>query len=224
VEKIASGIYMILNLLNRKRYIGSAVNLRARRHDHFSALRRGIHKNSHLQNAFNKYGKNAFGWEVLEYIEDLEELISWEDLYLKIYWPSGLLYNHCPTAGSPLGYKQTEEHRRNHSKTKLELWADPEWHQNQIDARKGKMLRGKQHPMYGKEHSIEAKRKMAIAKMGELNPNYGEPLSDEHRRNISEGLKRHWAQPEKAVSHRHAVSTAVRKYWAQRKRDQTGAL
>lgn len=221
MEKIASGIYMILNLLNGKRYIGSAVNLRMRRHDHFSALRRGTHKNPHLQNAFNKYGENTFGWVGLEYIEDIESLLLWEDIYLKMYWPTGLLYNHCPTAGSMLGFKhekESKETRRKKSKAALARWADPEYRRNQLDT--NPMLKsGEQHPRYGTHHGAETKQKMSKAKMGERNPNYGKSLEDEHRRNISRGLKRHWADPEQAASHRHAVSTAVKKYWAHRRQE-----
>ena len=221
MEKIASGIYMILNLLNGKRYIGSAVNLRTRRHDHFSALRRGTHKNPHLQHAFSKYGRNAFGWVVLEYIEDIESLLSWEDIYLKMYWPTGLLYNHCPTAGSMLGFKQSEQQRCNHSKVMSELWEDPEYRRMMFDANPMRGLKGEQHPSYGSHRDAETRRRMSVAKTGELNPNHGKSLDDEHRKNISKGLKRHWADPEQAASHRYAISVAVKKYWVRRRQEQT---
>lgn len=55
-----SGVYVIENAINGKKYIGSTVNLRERRQNHFRLLRRGKHDNGQLQMAFNLYGENAF--------------------------------------------------------------------------------------------------------------------------------------------------------------------
>lgn len=43
-----SGIYQIRTLVNGKIYVGSSVNLRARRNRHFSNLRRNEHPNQHM--------------------------------------------------------------------------------------------------------------------------------------------------------------------------------
>lgn len=155
---IQSGIYMILNRLNGKRYVGSAVNLKKRRVDHFRALRKGMHHNTYFQRAFKKCGEDVFGWEVLEYIWDLEMLISRENLYLGMF-PSWLLYNECPVAGSSLGYKHTEEWCRNHSKIMSELWSNEEFRQIQLNARKT----GEQSPFYGTHKSTEEKQKQSEA-------------------------------------------------------------
>lgn len=61
-----SGIYQIRNILNGKRYIGSACKFRSRWHNHRSELRRGIHGNVKLQNAWKKAGESAFVFEVIE--------------------------------------------------------------------------------------------------------------------------------------------------------------
>ena len=61
-----SGIYMITCTTNKKIYIGSTCNLYNRRRDHFSALRQKRHGNPYLQRAWNKYGEQAFTFEVLE--------------------------------------------------------------------------------------------------------------------------------------------------------------
>src|ERR1700726_4028557 len=63
-----SGIYRIVNTLNGKFYIGSAVNLRIRRKNHFVTLRNNAHKNPYLQRAFNKHGEQAFTFEVIELV------------------------------------------------------------------------------------------------------------------------------------------------------------
>jgi group I intron endonuclease len=62
-----SGIYVIRNLVNGKRYIGSSVDIFARWRQHRHALKRGTHHSSHLQNAWRKYGSEAFRFEVLFY-------------------------------------------------------------------------------------------------------------------------------------------------------------
>ena len=55
-----SGIYLIVNLVNGKRYIGSSVDIYNRLHDHLSNLKHNRAHNAHLQAAWNKYGDKAF--------------------------------------------------------------------------------------------------------------------------------------------------------------------
>lgn len=105
------GIYKIENILNKKVYIGSSVDLKTRKRKHFEKLRVNTHENSHLQYAFNKYGEENFKFEVVEYVHAKENLLSREQ-----YWIDKLNvcnkdigYNILPTAGNNLGYKPTEE-------------------------------------------------------------------------------------------------------------------
>lgn len=63
---MSSGIYCILNTSNGLRYIGQSIDLPRRKSYHFTALAKGIHKNRHLQSAWNLYGSQAFRWEVLQ--------------------------------------------------------------------------------------------------------------------------------------------------------------
>lgn len=51
------GIYKITNTATNKVYIGSSINLNNRRREHFRRLEEGTHKNSKLQNSYNKHGK-----------------------------------------------------------------------------------------------------------------------------------------------------------------------
>ena len=55
-----SGIYEIVNTVNGKRYIGSAKNLPRRWAEHRRALRKGEHRNRHLQFSWNKHAEMAF--------------------------------------------------------------------------------------------------------------------------------------------------------------------
>lgn len=55
-----TAIYVILNCVNGKAYLGSTFNFKERKSKHVSVLRGEYHINKHLQNAFNKYGEDNF--------------------------------------------------------------------------------------------------------------------------------------------------------------------
>lgn len=55
--------------------------------------------------------------------------------------------------------------------------------------REWRLQRKENHPMYGKHHSKETKRKMREASLGEKNPMYGQHHSEETKRRIGEGHK-----------------------------------
>ena len=57
VLKNKCGIYMILNLINGKRYIGSSIDIYNRLHEHLHNLKNNKSHNNHLQNSWNKYGE-----------------------------------------------------------------------------------------------------------------------------------------------------------------------
>lgn len=55
-----SGIYLILCLVNKKKYYGESKNVSARLSQHKSKLRRKIHEVSELQSDFDLYGEDNF--------------------------------------------------------------------------------------------------------------------------------------------------------------------
>ena len=129
----APGIYQIRNLLNGKIYVGSSVNLNTRRIRHFRDLRGGFHFNSHLQRAFNKYGPDAFVFEVIEYCES-SKLIEREQFWIDYKKTSHTLYNSSPTAGNQLGIKRTDE-------TKKKMSAAQKGHKTSDEARQNGLRR-----------------------------------------------------------------------------------
>lgn len=99
---IMCGVYQILCVPTAKLYIGSAVDIRSRWYHHRLALRRGIHRNPHLQAAWNQYGEDNFVLSILEEIERsalLEAEQSWIDK--TNCTDPAIGFNIYPIAGSP---------------------------------------------------------------------------------------------------------------------------
>lgn len=104
-----SGIYQIVNSVNGKRYIGSAVNILKRWQYHISFLRRNIHSNSYLQAAWNKYnGETTFNFQILEYCSK-ENLVAREQYWIDLLKSYECGYNLRPKANSMAGFKHSEE-------------------------------------------------------------------------------------------------------------------
>jgi len=90
---MTSGIYCIENLTNEKKYIGQSISLEKRKLNHFSLLKRNKHYNIHLQNTYNKYGKDNFKFKILIYCEPFE-LTRYEQFFVD-YYGNENLYNLC---------------------------------------------------------------------------------------------------------------------------------
>ena len=157
-----SGIYQIRNLVNGKKYIGQASNLRKRKSNHFSSLKRGDHYNQHFQRAYDKYGKENFVFEILIYCE-LFELTPYEQFFVNREDRKNL-YNIClKCVDSSLGVIRSEEARQKMSISHIGLQS------------------GESSPWYGKHRSKETKEKISNSLTGRL-------LSDDHKKKLSEAL------------------------------------
>ena len=112
---LGTGIYCIINDINNKMYIGSAVNLKNRKEVHISLLKHNKHHSIILQRALNKYGENNFSFELIEYVYEKKNLIEREQLWIDFFKP---YYNICKIAGSSLGVKRSNEAIFKNSKAK----------------------------------------------------------------------------------------------------------
>lgn len=112
VDMSQGGIYMILNLVNGKVYIGSTVRFDWRWYHHLNALDKNKHHSPHLQLAWNKYGSDAFQFVILSF--NRSNLIELEQDYINSFSSNDrdFGYNFAPVAGSPLGFKHSEETRK----------------------------------------------------------------------------------------------------------------
>jgi len=90
---MARGIYKIINVVNNKFYVGSAVDFTARKRRHWWALRSQRHANKHLQAAWNKYGEESFKFLIVEELSDDADLVSAEDAWLKEHVGKEYCYN-----------------------------------------------------------------------------------------------------------------------------------
>lgn len=86
------GIYCISNTVNGKKYVGQSRNIKERWRHHVCLLDANKHDNKHLQYAWNKYGRDAFEFSILETFENdkllddaemdwISKLNSFEDGY-----------------------------------------------------------------------------------------------------------------------------------------------
>jgi group I intron endonuclease len=109
-----AGIYQILSKHNNKRYVGSTYLLTKRINEHKRRLKNNKHENQHLQNHYNKYGKDDLVYSVLEFIQideiDKEQvkilILEREQYYLDTMNPE---FNICKIAGSSLGTTRSEK-------------------------------------------------------------------------------------------------------------------
>ncbi len=108
-NKGKSGVYMWVNSINGKRYVGSSADLQRRFSTYFSVAYLTKYSTIVIHKALLKYGYSAFSLHILEYCA-LEDLITREQYYMDLYKPE---YNVLKTAGSSLGTKPTEQWKLN---------------------------------------------------------------------------------------------------------------
>jgi group I intron endonuclease len=129
-----SGLYIILNLVNYKFYLGSAKDLQGRFRTHKSLLNQNKHHSIYLQRAWNKYEKENFEFVVLSYTTI--DLLIKEQQYLDEFKPK---YNISISAHAPMtGRKHSKE-------TKLKF-----------------IKHGSNNSMFNKSHTPESKEKISV--------------------------------------------------------------
>lgn len=94
-------IYKIINVVNNKFYVGSAVDFEKRKARHIWRLRRGDHANKHLQAAWSKYGEQAFVFAVVEVVSENADLLKAENVWLKEHVGKEYCYNLGTNATAP---------------------------------------------------------------------------------------------------------------------------
>lgn len=136
-----SFIYTITNTQNGKIYVGKTMYWNIRKANHINSLRKGTHKNTHLQSAFNKYNESNFLFEILEEYDD-------SIIYaMEHYWCT-ILNTNNPKFGYNIGTTGIEGKGKFSEETKMKL---------------SKALKGRK---FTKEHKL----KIGIGNKGKKNP------------------------------------------------------
>ena len=204
-----TGIYKILNKLNNKVYIGSAIDIKKRWRDHKWCLIHNKHHNSHLQSSWNKYGINSFDFLIINECET-SNLLKNELIYI-------LYFN---SFNNDYGYNVNDpEHvflnRKHSKKTKEMLSLQKIGDKNPMY---GKC--GNKHHNFNKEVSIKTRNKISLSRrgitVGDNHPmaklNSGDVIKIREMYNISKISQVEIAR-QFNVSHSNINSIIKRKTW-----------
>ena len=185
-----SGIYYIINIINRKRYIGYTSNIN-KRYDGKHTIRRNwsIHHNILLSRAARKYGNENFKLVFVE--ECAEELLAEREIYHYNMFPKNMLYNvAAPGKGGNLGPVVNKKISISTKAAK----ARPEVKAAQSARQRGKKYSAERIEKIrisntGKRHTEEAKEKIGVFNTGKF-------VSQETKEKQSRSLKAYNNNPE----------------------------
>src|SRR3972149_9436038 len=155
--KRISGVYMILNRINGKKYIGSSKDVYNRWNQHLTELRKGKHT-KHIQAAYYKYGEESFVFMVIEIIKYLDQLTTREQYWKDFYKSYDRIYGY---ASSTLGYKHTEK-----TKKKISLAHNGKINSEETRGKISLANKGENHPLFGKHHTEETRKRMSLIHIG----------------------------------------------------------
>ncbi len=98
-----SGVYVITNTRDSKRYVGVSADIESRWGGHRSDLRRGKHHSTLMQQAWNEFGEDAFTFEVLE-VCGTTDFSSKEPSYIRQYRTNEPEYGYNKQYGEEMKY------------------------------------------------------------------------------------------------------------------------
>jgi len=106
-----TGIYSITHVDSGRVYIGSATNIQSRWNYHRASFRTGKNCSPYLKNAWDKYGEDAFKFDIIEIVPDKNDLLKREQYWIDYYDAANRErgFNIAPKAGNLLGTKRSPE-------------------------------------------------------------------------------------------------------------------
>ena len=105
-----SGIYIIRNKIDKRVYIGSAVDLMRRYRKHMGRFERGTN-NRKLQKFVREYGSDNLTFKLLELVPETNNLVKREQFYLDKYKAATKGFNSYKVADSTLGSEMPQSHK-----------------------------------------------------------------------------------------------------------------
>lgn len=106
-------IYMAINKVNGKKYIGKTINFKARYKKHKYAK----YYNTYFHNAIRKYGFGSFEWVILEKDLPKKRLIERENYWIDFYNTLNNGYNLRKDSQESSGWKHSKETKEKISKS-----------------------------------------------------------------------------------------------------------
>lgn len=177
-------------------YIGSSVNVKSRLTRHIGNLRKGSHFNEHLQQSWDKHSEDTFVTYTLEETT-VDKLVEAEQWWIDSYQTGDRRYGFnkaIVVRGSVTGNvsKETREKLSIASKAYIRT---PEHNAKVSAALKGKKKKESTKlkisaTLKGTKLSEERKKNIGLGNLGRKCVWEGKQLSEEHKRKISEGMKR----------------------------------
>lgn len=172
-------IYKIINVVNNKFYVGSAIDYRKRKARHLWRLRRGDHANKHLQAAWNMHTEAAFVFAVVQEVAPEADLLAAENVWLKEHVGKDYCYNIATDATAPTRgwfgeknpmwgktFSQTDD-----AKARIALASKDRVQSEEEKAKRRETMRGKPQP-------ADVRAKISAALSGEGNFWYGKKRPD----------------------------------------------
>jgi group I intron endonuclease len=184
-------IYRILNVANDHFYVGSSVNVRRRRWEHWDSLKKGVHHCEALQAAWVEFGEDAFEFEIIEEVADITRLLFVEETYLMKHAGSPECYNTAMSAHqSPAALPRVRVKISEGLRRKYADGFDPRTGTKHSEETKGKISAKVQAALTegrgGKFiPSGETRLRMSQALKGNQNAK-GHVRSEEHRRKLAD--------------------------------------
>lgn len=191
------GIYCIKNKINGKIYIGSSKNLIKRWKTHQTQLKKNKHHCIYLQRAWNKYGSDAFEFQIIEYTK-IQQLFNREQYWIDKLKPQ---YN----IGSVGGGDNISKHP-NLDKIRQKHSINAKLRYKKLSNKDKQILsnnkRGNKNPNWkggvattklkcdncGKQITYSHKKCTLCSKIGQNNPFYGKNHSDETKQKLRQKM------------------------------------
>jgi group I intron endonuclease len=166
-------IYKIINVVTDDFYVGSAVNHKRRKWEHWTSLKKQKHHCVKLQQAWDEYGEDAFEFVIIEEVSD-DDLLTVEDIYLGVN--AGQLHCYNTALSTQIPSSTQREVREKISQSLKTLYAN----------------NPSIHPRMGRKHTEETRLKIVEARAasdknkGENHYRYGKTVSEETRKKIGD--------------------------------------